>query len=857
MRAEEPEGVPRHPETHLALALTAAQAGIWEYLPVSDTLHCCGNLHRILGEDCGSKDHSLADWQRRIHPADCAAHSAALDALQRGEQNAFELEYRIRHAGGAWLWVRDRGRRSRLPGTNTDLLHGVVTDVSDQLHDRVRIARQHRALTLQGRIANRAIHARDEHDFLRQLRQLFIATGPYRDVTFQGPDLQVDQPVSAHEFRLPIPIGKTSVLQWTLCFPPENYPDAEEKILLEELAHEIGLGIERLRTRATLAQNEINLNKLQRALEQSPNSVIITDLQGRIEYVNRHFEEVTGYSAAESMGRNAEFLAGNGYDPVQAEKLWATIAAGHNWEGEFHNQHKDGRNYIAQAIICPVRQKDGKISHYLSIQQDITQHKAEQAELARYRKELEQLVAQRTGQYLRAKEDAEAANRAKSAFLANMGHEIRTPMNAIIGLTHLLQRDLASAPLSESEARLTRIDQAAQQLLQLLNDILELSRLEAGIITAEAQEFSPLALLQENRSQQLQQATSKGLALTIQHPLDIPARALSDAGSIRQILYQLISNAIKFTQDGEISLMVIQETDASGQDFLLFSVSDTGQGIDTETQKRLFLSFEQGDPSLTRQHGGSGLGLVICRRLIELLKGKIGVDSTPGRGSTFWFTVPLHCPETAPGAISPDPVQAASGEPLNAVPGLNATAGLHAVRGKRAMYLRLLGTFGQAHTSDFAHMRSLLAAGQHEEARRLAHSIKGAAATLGASTVFESAAATDQAFRQNQPAENLLQHIAQTEAHYLALQKALRPILAENVEQLPATRLDPQALRQHLSGLSQLLHEGDFAVHQRLQKEHEALQQLLGEKFLRFQQHIEHFDTSAAAALLDEALAAL
>lgn len=213
-----------------------------------------------------------------------------------------------------------------------------------------------------------------------------------------------------------------------------------------------------------MAENEINLNKLWRALEQSPNSVLITDLQGRIEYVNRHFEKVSGYSAAESIGRNAEFLAGSNHDPMQAKTLWAAIAAGQTWEGEFRNQHKNGSNYISHAIISPIRQKDGSISHYLSIQEDVTERKAEQAELSRYRKELEQQVAQRTGQYLRAKEEAEAANRAKSAFLANMSHEIRTPLNAIIGLTHLLQRDLNTAPLDESETRLTRIDQAAQQL---------------------------------------------------------------------------------------------------------------------------------------------------------------------------------------------------------------------------------------------------------------------------------------------------------------------------------------------------------------------------------------------------------
>ena len=857
MSASDATGMLRHLDSHLALALGTAQAGVWEYLPEQDLLRCCCNLHRILGEDCATTSYPLSSWQTRIHPDDRAAHAAAMAALQRGEHPRHTLEYRIRHASGNWIWVRDCGQRSHLADTGTELFHGILTDISAHYHDRQHIARQHRALALQAGIARKAVRASEEAQFLAELCQFFVTTGTYLDARFLSLQEAEAQPPAVHELRLPILVEGGLSLQLSLKYQPDNEPDTEEKTLLAELADEISLGIERLRARAAVAESEINLNKLWRALEQSPNSVLITDLQGRIEYVNRHFEKVSGYSAAESIGRNAEFLAGSNHDPMQAKTLWAAIAAGQTWEGEFRNQHKNGSNYISHAIISPIRQKDGSISHYLSIQEDVTERKAEQAELSRYRKELEQQVAQRTGQYLRAKEEAEAANRAKSAFLANMSHEIRTPLNAIIGLTHLLQRDLNTAPLDESETRLTRIDQAAQQLLQLLDDILELSRLEAGIVSSETQEFSPLALLQECRSQQLQQATGKGLAITVDHPLNLPARALSDTSSIRQILYQLLSNAIKFTQDGMVGLMVTQETDTSGRDFLRFSVSDTGPGISTAAQQRLFLPFEQGDPSLTRQHGGSGLGLVICRRLIELLHGEFGVDSTPGRGSTFWFTVPLHRPGTTAQTASASVPQNPGSEPLNTVPGLNAAAGLHAVRGKRAMYVRLLETFIQTHSGDFAQMRTLLATNQHEEARRLAHSIKGAAATLGANVVFESAAATDQAFRQGQPAEVVLQHIAQTETHYQALQDALRPILAQTREQLPATRLDPHALRQHLNGLSQLLHEGDFAVHQRLQKENDALQQLLGDKFLRFQQHIEHFDTGAAAALLDEALAAL
>ena len=265
------------------------------------------------------------------------------------------------------------------------------------------------------------------------------------------------------------------------------------------------------------------------------------------------------------------------------------------------------------------------------------ERKRAEVALEGYRDHLEDLVETRTAELADAKKLAEVASQSKSAFLANMSHEIRTPMNAIIGLTHLLKRE---NPTPQQRQRLEKIDGAGRHLLSLIDDILDLSKIEADKLNLESDEFHLSALLDNVSSIISDQARKKGLTIEVDHH-SVPDWLRGDSTRLRQALLNFAGNAVKFTNKGKIILraVLLEETD----DHLLvrFEVVDTGIGIAEDKRQLLFQSFEQGDVTTTRKYGGTGLGLAITRRLADLMGGEVGVDSTPGQGSTFWFTAKL------------------------------------------------------------------------------------------------------------------------------------------------------------------------------------------------------------------------
>jgi PAS domain S-box-containing protein len=295
---------------------------------------------------------------------------------------------------------------------------------------------------------------------------------------------------------------------------------------------------------------------------------------------------------------------------------------------------------------------------------DITERRRQRQELDRHRHHLEELVEARTseirqaqvqlqalnGALTEARDRADTANRAKSAFLANMSHEIRTPMNAIIGLAHLLQRDL---PDPVAQERLGKLGGAAQHLLEVINDILDLSKIESGKLVLEEAPIVLPALMQRCCDLVVERARDKGLELVIS--LDgLPAQVRGDATRLSQALLNLLSNAVKFTDAGWVCLRGELIDSAAGNHRLHFEVVDTGVGIEPAARERMFQVFEQGDSSTTRRYGGTGLGLAITRRLVEMMGGEIGVDSRPDQGSRFWFTARLGADdETASEALPP------------------------------------------------------------------------------------------------------------------------------------------------------------------------------------------------------------
>jgi len=379
---------------------------------------------------------------------------------------------------------------------------------------------------------------------------------------------------------------------------------------------------------------EGELRKLAQAVEQSPESVVITSLNANIEYVNEAFLEATSYTREEVIGKNPRFLKSGKTPPETYRSMWATLTSGNAWQGEFFNKTKYGEEYIEHAIITPIRSPSGAVTHYIAVKDDITEKKQLTQELDAHRHNLEELVGERTAQLAEAREKAESANKAKSVFLANMSHEIRTPMNAIIGLTHLLQRD---NPRKKQAAHLTKIETSAGHLLSIINDILDLSKIEAGKLTLEKSNFKLSEVFDHIQSVFREEMVTSGLTMDVDIG-DAPVWLKGDATRLRQALFNYVGNAIKFTEQGSLCLRAQQLEETDSEVLLRFEVQDSGIGVAADVLPTLFEAFEQGDTSTTRVHGGTGLGLVITRRLVLMMGGEVGVESKLGRGSTFWFT---------------------------------------------------------------------------------------------------------------------------------------------------------------------------------------------------------------------------
>ena len=367
-------------------------------------------------------------------------------------------------------------------------------------------------------------------------------------------------------------------------------------------------------------ENEQQLRLLSLAVEQNPNAIIITDGETRIEYVNNAFISSTGYALAETIGQRTGFFRSGKTPATTYAEMRAALQAGQPWKGRFYNRTRDGAELICFAHVSPIRDDEGRVVHYLSIQENITEQVQLAAEVSRSRA---------------AMEVAEAANEAKSSFLANMSHEIRTPMNAIIGLTHLMRQ---AQPSPSQEESLGKIAGAAEHLLGIINDILDISKIEAGRLELAPIDFRLSDVIEKVTALVADRVKAKGLHFSTDMT-DLPTALHGDALRLMQILLNYVGNAVKFTASGSITLTgCVQEATEDGV-LARFTVKDTGIGIAAQHLPRMFQAFEQADNSTTRKFGGTGLGLRINCHLAQMMGGDVGVDSTPSVGSTFWATL--------------------------------------------------------------------------------------------------------------------------------------------------------------------------------------------------------------------------
>ncbi|WP_281983511.1 PAS domain-containing hybrid sensor histidine kinase/response regulator, partial [Azonexus hydrophilus] len=425
-------------------------------------------------------------------------------------------------------------------------------------------------------------------------------------------------------------------------------------------------------TMTALTRERAHLHTL---VDTIPDLIWLKDPEGVYLACNPRFEQFFGAKEEEIVGKtDHDFVDAELADFFREKDLAAVAADGPSTNEEW--LHFAGCDYQGLFLTTkvPMRLADGTLIGILGIAHDITELRAAMDEIAGHRDQLEIKVRERTAQLeaaielqkttelalQEAKEVAEAASLAKSSFLANMSHEIRTPLNAITGMVHLISR--AGVPPDQQE-RLHKIDLAGQHLLNIINAILDLSKIEAGKFELEENELQPGSILANVSSMMLDKALEKDLQLEIVN--DVPGLVLrGDAGRLQQALLNFAANAIKFTDQGSVTLKVSREQEDEHGVLLRFEVRDTGIGIDPAAQARLFSAFEQADNTITRRFGGTGLGLVVTRKLALAMGGDTGVSSQPGHGSTFWFTARLkhgHASITAPSRPS---IQGESAETL-------------------------------------------------------------------------------------------------------------------------------------------------------------------------------------------------
>ena len=644
----------------VGLAITSLEKG---WIEVNDAL--CATLGYTRDEL------TRMTWTELTYPEDLAPDLAQFNRMLAGEINSYAMDKRFIHKDGHLVDTRLAVSHVRKPDGSLDYVVAMVEDITARKQNEFELQKrdqyqralldnfpfavwlkdtESRFLTVnQGFVqlfgARSAEELIGKNDF--DIAPAELAEGYRADdraVLASGKKKNVEEEIIDADgtrkwfetYKAPI-FDATGSVVGTVGFARDITERRAAALALEEMS-------------AALATSR---DLLQQVVDTAPIRVFWKDRDCRYLGCNPVFARDAGKNAPSELIGLDDYAMGwaEQADLYRADDLQVMKSGQPRLDFEEPQTTPDGKPIWLRTSKVPLRDAAGTVTGVLGIYDDITARKQTEIELDIYRHHLEELVSSRTSELAEAKEAAEAASRAKSVFLANMSHELRTPMNGVMGMIDMAKRRMVDPTGLD---QLGKAKTAATNLLGVLNDILDLSKIEAERMVLEDVPLQLADTIANLADVLNHKATEKGVRLAVDLPADLASAPLKgDPLRLGQILFNLVGNAIKFTEQGVVTLRARSVGESPEAVQVRFEVSDTGIGIEPETQARLFQPFEQADNSMTRKYGGTGLGLAICKRLVQLMGGEIGAESRVGQGSIFWFVVPLEKRETS--AVPPAP----------------------------------------------------------------------------------------------------------------------------------------------------------------------------------------------------------
>jgi photoactive yellow protein len=655
----------------LELAKQAAEQGIWDWNMVSGGLDWSPEIFTLFGLRPEVHRPSFAAWEAALHPHDRVSARFCIEEAVR-DHTLLDSEHRVVHADGQVRWIRVIGRAAYDDVGRPLRMTGICVDVTER-HALQEKIRQWTA-ELENTVAIRTAELTNAQTRTSQaLERMTASELRFRTIFEQAPlgiamiDSRTGQIQELNE-RFAEITGRTrdemvSIDWMSITHPDDAQADLQNMARLDSgqisgfqmdkrylrpdgssiwismtiapVAVEAGESPRHLCMIEDITDRKEAEDRIRSITDAAQDAIIMMGPRGTVTYWNPAAESILGYSAEEAIGMSL-------HEQLAPERYRAAFHAA------FSEFSRTGRgNLVGKRVELFARRKDGReipvsISltavmlqgnwHSVGILHDITERLEMEEQIRRWNVELERRVADRTVELA-------VANAAKSEFLANMSHEIRTPMNGVIGMTRLLLDTLLT---SEQRRYAETIRASGESMLTLINDILDLSRIEAGKLQLEMMAFDLHALLDDCAAPLVLRAREKGLDFTWGAAPGIPRRVTGDPGRLRQVLNNLVGNAVKFTDKGRVTVLASLLKETPSDLVIHFAIRDTGIGIAAEKQEAIFRRFSQVDASTTRRFGGTGLGLAIAKELTELMGGEIGVDSELGMGSEFWFTILLR-----------------------------------------------------------------------------------------------------------------------------------------------------------------------------------------------------------------------